>query len=318
VKDIVIEAHNRIASQIRLTECRNSAALSDVSGATVFLKLENTQESGSFKLRGVMNKLFSLTEEERSRRIVAASTGNHGAAFAHGVNALGLDGLLFLPTTAAGIKLAAIEASGIPYELVGDDCVIAENHAHDYAETNGFTWVSPYNDPAVVAGQGTIGPELLEQVPELDAVLIPVGGGGLAGGIAAYLKAVNPGIEVIGVEPEASAVMAESVDAGSIVDLPNLPTLSDATAGGIEAGSITFDLCRDHVDRWERVSEREIAAAVRFVHQQENLTIEGGAALPVAVMQRRPQHLEGKTVALVITGSKIDPAVLKRILDQPR
>lgn len=315
MKNRVIEARDRIASQLRLTECRQSAALSKAAGAEVHLKLENTQSSGSFKLRGVMNKLLSLTEEERSRRLVAASTGNHGAAFAHGVNALGLDGLLFLPTNAAGVKLAAIEASGIPYELVGDDCVIAENHAHAYAEANGCTWVSPYNDSAVIAGQGTIGPELIDQCPGLDSVLIPVGGGGLAGGIAAYLKAVDPGIEIIGVEPVASAVMAESVDAGKIVDLPNLPTLSDATAGGIEAGSITFDLCRKHVDRWERVSESEISAAIRFVHKHEGMTIEGGAALPVAVILRRPEQLKGKTVALVITGSKIDPKVLQKILD---
>lgn len=314
MKDRVIEARDRIASQIRLTECRASAALSEAAGADVRLKLENTQLSGSFKLRGVMNKLLSLTDEESGRRLVAASTGNHGAAFAHGVNALGLDGLLFLPTNAAGVKLAAIEASGIPYELVGDDCVIAENHAHAYAKEHHFVWVSPYNDLTVVAGQGTIGPELIDQCADLDAVLIPVGGGGLAGGIAAYLKAVKPGIEIIGIEPEASAVMAESIDARKIVDLPSLPTLSDATAGGIEAGSITFDLCRKHVDRWEQVSEPEIAAAIRFVHKHEGMTIEGGAALPAAVMLCRPDHLEGKTVALVITGSKIDPKVLGDIL----
>jgi len=314
VKNAVRKARERIRDHIRLTECRRSSTLSDASGAEVFLKLEHTQASGSFKLRGVMNKLLSLTDEERSRRLVAASTGNHGAAFASGVNALSLDGLLFMPTTATGVKLAAIEASGIPYELVGDDCVIAEHHAHAYAAANGCTWVSPYNDPAVVAGQGTIGCELLEQVEDLDAVLIPVGGGGLAGGIAGYLKAGDPPVEVIGVEPEASAVMAESVATGEIVDLPNLPTLSDATAGGIEAGSITFELCREHVDRWERVSESEIADAVRFLHNHEGMTIEGGAALGVAAVLRRPEYLAGKRVAVIITGFRIDPDVLTKIL----
>ncbi|MEE4270370.1 MAG: pyridoxal-phosphate dependent enzyme [Thermoanaerobaculales bacterium] len=315
MKTAIVDAREKIRSRIRLTACRFSAALSDAGGADVFLKLENTQLSGSFKIRGVLNKLLSLTPEERSRRLVAASTGNHGAAFAHGVNALGLHGLLFLPTTATGVKLEAIEASGIPHELVGSDCVIAENHAHAFAEANGCTWVSPYNDPEVIAGQGTIGPELVEQCRDgLDAVLIPVGGGGLAGGIAAYLKAVAPAVEIIGVEPEASAVMAESVAAGRIVELANLPTLSDATAGGIEAGSITFDLCREHVDRWERVAESEIADAVRFVHDNDDMVIEGGAALGVALLLRCPEYLAGKRIAVIITGSRIDPEVLAGIV----
>ncbi len=314
MKSAVDEARDRIAPHIRLTECRFSKTLSDATGAEVYLKLENHQLSGSFKLRGVMNKILSLTSTERNRRLVAASTGNHGAAFAHAVGELGLDGLLFLPTNTTSIKLEAIEASGIPFELVGDDCVVTETYAHACAETNNDVWVSPYNDPAIVAGQGTIGPELQMQVEGIEVVLIPVGGGGLAGGIAAYLKAVEPSIEIIGCEPTASAVMAESVKAGAIVELSNLPTLSDATAGGIEEGSITFDLCRRFVDRYELVSEDEIAAAIRFVHDHEDMVIEGGAALPVAVMLRRPKELQDKKAALVITGSKIDDVVLRRIL----
>lgn len=315
MKDAVLEARTRIASHIRLTECRHSRALSEAAGAEVFLKFENTQLSGSFKLRGVMNKVLSLSTEQRCQRLIAASTGNHGAAFAHAVGELDLDGLLFLPTNATATKLDAIKASGIPFELVGDDCVITETHAHNHAEANHHVWVSPYNDPVVVAGQGTIGPELMEQAAGMNAVLIPVGGGGLAGGIAAYLNAVDPSIEIVGCEPEASPVMAESVKAGRIVDIPSLPTLSDATAGGIEEGSITFDLCRRHVDRWERVKENEIAAAVRFIHEHEDMTVEGGAALGVAFMLRRPEFLQGKTVAVVITGSKIDRAVLEAILN---
>jgi threonine dehydratase len=312
----ILEARTRIAPYIRLTECSRSAALSEVAGADVWLKLENTQLSGSFKLRGVMNRLLSLASAEKGKRLIAASTGNHGAAFAHGVTQLGLEGLLFLPKTVTEKKLEAIKASGIPYELVGDDCVETENHAHAFAVANGDVWVSPYNDPFVVAGQGTIGPELMEQVKEIDAVLIPVGGGGLAAGIAGFLKETSPEIATIGCEPVASAVMSESVKAGRIVELPNLPTLSDATAGGIEEGSITFDLCRRYVDRYELVSEDEIAAAIRFLHDEEDLIVEGGAALPVTVMLRRPEALRGKKVVLIITGSKIDEAVLERVLSR--
>jgi threonine dehydratase len=318
MKRTVLEARTRIASHIRLTECRLSRALSRASGAEVFLKLENRQLSGSFKIRGVMNRLLSRTPEEHGRRLVAASTGNHGAAFARAVAELSLDGLLFLPTTTAAAKLGAIEESGLPFELVGDDCVETEIHARSYAATHGHVWVSPYNDPAVIAGQGTIGPELVEQVNGVDAVLLPVGGGGLISGIAAYLDEAAPATEIIGCQPEASAVMSESVKTGEIVEMPNLPTLSDATAGGIEAGSITFDLCRRYVDRWELVSEDEIATAIGFLHEHEDMVVEGGAALPVAVMLRRPPELATKRVVLVITGSKIDDSVLRRILDGSR
>jgi len=314
MKDAVVEARTRITPHIRLTECRHSEALSRAADAEVYLKLENRQISGSFKLRGVMNKLLSLTSNERNQRLVAASTGNHGAAFAHAVGEFGLDGLLFLPSNAAATKLRAIEASGLPFELVGDDCVETESHARNYSAAHGCVWVSPYNDPAIVAGQGTIAPELAEQVEAIDAVLVPVGGGGLVSGIAAYLEDVEPTIEIIGCQPKTSAVMYESVKAGKIVEMESLPTLSDATAGGIEKGSITFDLCRRFVDRYELVSEDEIAAAIRFVHTNEDMVIEGGAALPVAVMLRRPPELEGKKVVLLITGSKIDEAVLDGIL----
>lgn len=310
----IVDAHHRIASRIRRTPCTRSRALSAAADADVWLKLETRQHSGSFKLRGVMNKLLSLTPEQRTRRLVAASTGNHGAAFARAVAELGLDGRLFLPTTASAVKLAAIEAAGLPFELIGDDCVETEAHARRWADANDAVWVSPYNDPAVVAGQGTVAVELVDQLGHLDAVLVPVGGGGLAAGMAVALDAVDPAIEVIGCEPTASAVMADSVAAGRIVDLPNLPTLSDATAGGIEHGSITFELCRDHIARWRLVSEDEIAAAIRFLHDEEGLVVEGGAALPVAVLLRRPDELRGKAVAAVITGSRIDPDVLERVL----
>jgi threonine dehydratase len=288
--------------------------LSEAAGAEVLLKLENRQLSGSFKLRGVANKLLALSAEERSRRLVAASTGNHGAAFAHAVGELGLDGLLFLPTTVAAPKLAAIESSGIPFQLVGDDCVETESHAARFAAEHGCVWVSPYNDPLIVAGQGTVAVELIDQVDGIDCVLVPVGGGGLIAGIGRHMKSVAPAVGIIGCQPAASAVMYESVKAGRIVTMESQPTLSDATAGGIEPGAITFDLCRRYVDSYELLDEDEIAGAIRFVYEHEEMVIEGGAALPVAAALRRPAGLQGRRVVLVITGSKIDQDVLRRIL----
>ena len=314
MKDAILQAHRRIRSRIVRTECVHSRSLSEASGADVFLKLENRQLSGSFKLRGVANRLLALTEDERGRRLVAASTGNHGAAFAHAVSELGLDGLLFLPRNAAVTKLRAIEASGIPFQLVGDDCVETEGHASRYAAENDCVWVSPYNDPLVVAGQGTIAVEIVEQVEAIDRVFAPVGGGGLISGIGSYIKAVAPTVEIIGCQPAASAVMYESVRAGEIVTMESRPTLSGATAGGIEQGSITFDLCRKHVDDYQLVDEDEIAQAIRFVHDNEGMVIEGGAALPVAAVLRRTAGLRGKRLVLIVTGSKIDDDVLGRIL----
>lgn len=314
MREKILQAHDRIRPHISCTDCVYSPALSESSGAEVYLKLENRQHSGSFKLRGVANKLLSLSDEQASTRLVAASTGNHGAAFAHAVAALDLDGLLFLPKNAAAKKLESIEASGIPFELVGDDCVETEHYASRFAADRGFVWVSPYNDPFVVAGQGTTAIEVLKQVQGIDAVLAPVGGGGLISGMASYLKSTAPGIGIVGCQPVASAVMYESVKAGEILIIESRPTLSDATAGGIEQGSITFDLCRQHVDGYELLDEEEIAAAIRFVHENEGMIIEGGAALPVAAVLRRPAGLQSKTIVLIITGSKIDDDVLRRIL----
>jgi threonine dehydratase len=314
MRTAVDEAHERIRPFAVRTPCRLSPGLSRAIDAEVFLKLENLQLSGSFKLRGVVNKIRSLAPDQSNRPLVAASTGNHGAAFAHALSELGLEGRLFLPTGAAAAKLRVIESYGVPYELVGDDCVDTEIHAREFARDHGFILVPPYNDPAVVAGQGTIAVELLEEPENFDAVLAPVGGGGLISGIASYLATAAPEVAVIGCQPEASAVMYHSVQAGMIITEESRPTLADATAGGIEQGSITFDLCRRHVDRFVLLSEEEIAEAIRLVHESEAMVIEGGAALAVAGALKDRRTLAGTRVVLVISGSRIDDDVLRRIL----
>lgn len=314
VRAAVEQACARIAPHVVRTPCHRSSGLSRAVGADVFVKLENQQLSGSFKLRGVVNKILSLSRDQSSRTLVAASTGNHGAAFAHAVSELGLDGRLFLPTHAAATKLRAVASYGVPYELVGDDCVDTEIHAARFARDHGFVLVPPYNDPEVVAGQGTVAVELLDQLDGFDVVLVPVGGGGLISGIASYLASAAPEVEVIGCQPEASAVMYHSIQAGAIVSEESRPTLADATAGGIEQGSITFGLCRCHVAGFVLLSEEEIAGAIRWVHDNEGMVIEGGAALAVAAALKRRRSLTGKRVVLVITGSRIDDDVLQGIL----
>jgi len=312
----VIHAENRIRSFIRETPLLPSPWLSKMTGGKVALKPENWQVSGSFKIRGAANRLLSLTEKEKSLGAVTASSGNNGAAFAHLSGRLGIPGIIFLPDTVPSAKLDALRDTGAEIRLFGDDCVKAESRAREYATESGRIFLSPYNDPLVVAGQGTIGHELLRRMPGLDTVLVPVGGGGLISGIAGYLKGVNPGIRVIGCQPAHSPVMAESVRAGRILDMPSRPTLSDGTAGGIEPGSVTFPLCRRLVDEFVLVSEKEIAQALSLMIERHHMLVEGAAALPLAVLLRKPRNFTGRHTALIISGARIGSKVLSKILVQ--
>ena len=284
-----------------------------MAACEVFLKLENLQETGSFKLRGVINKVLSLTEDQSNRLLVAASTGNHGMAFAHAVELFDLQGKLFIPRTASQVKVDLLRDTGVPFEMVGDNCVEAEEHAHAFARAGGHVWISPYNDLEVIRGQGTVGVELTQQLDGIDAVLVPVGGGGLISGIAAYLKAINKNIQVIGCQPRNSCVMFESIGAGKIVQSEEKPTISDGTAGGIEAGSVTFDLCRQFVDDFILLDEPEIERAVCSLWRSEAMAVEGAAALAVAAVMKSNRRFAGQRVVAVISGSRIDPTLLSRL-----
>jgi threonine dehydratase len=203
---------------------------------------------------------------------------------------------------------------GVPFELVGEDCIEAEAHAASFARSGGHVWISPYNDLEVVHGQGTVAVELMEQLENFDAVLVPVGGGGLISGIACYLNAVDPSIEIVGCQPANSCVMYESINAGEILDIESLPTISDGTAGGIEAGSVTFELCRRHVDSFILLEEAEIAAAMRFLHEKEGVTIEGASALTSAAALKEPKRFSGRRIALIVSGGRVDETTMAKVL----
>ena len=310
----IAAAGRAIAPYVRRTPLFASPRLSELAGADVHLKLENLQHTGSFKLRGAMNKLLSLSPAQRSAGVVAASSGNHGAAVAYGCRLLGVRGLVFVPDHASPAKLQAMRREGVEVRMAGDDSLVSEQAARRFAEEQGLAYLSPYNDPAVVAGQGTVGLEIAEQLPGVEVALVAVGGGGLIGGVAAALKAHNPQVQVIGCLPQNSPVMAASVERGEIVDLPSLPTLSDGTAGGIEPGAITFDLCRTLVDDWVLVREEEIASAMRLLVESERLLVEGAAAVPVAALCQAGKRWRGKQVALVLCGGNISPVTLAGVL----
>lgn len=295
----------RIAGHVERTELVRSAAFSDELGANVFFKLENLQTTGSFKLRGATNRLMTLTEKDRTKGCVAASSGNHGAAVACAMQKLGATGVIFVPEQTSDVKVDKIKSYGGNVRYFGTDGLDTERHAREYAEQNGMLYLSPYNDEKVIAGQGTCGIEILEQLAGVDAVFIAVGGGGLIAGVGSVLKAHDPNIKIYGCQPTASAVMAHSVAAGEILDMPSEPTLSDGTAGGIEAGAITFPLNQAVVDEFVMVDEQQIADAMRLYMDRERHVIEGAAGVAVAGLLAKKEKISGKNVVVIVCGGNI-------------
>ncbi|MDP6540183.1 MAG: threonine/serine dehydratase [Planctomycetota bacterium] len=314
LRDRVLAARERIGEHVRRTPVERSPFLEERSGARVFLKLENLQRTGSFKLRGALNRLLALAPDERARGVVAASSGNHGMAVACGAAEAGISAVVFVPRGASEAKVDVIRSFGAEVRVAGDDCLVAEEAARALASTQGRAYVSPYNDPLVVAGQGTLGLELEEQVPDLDAVFVALGGGGLIGGMGGALTAARDDLEVVACSPANSCVMHASLHAGRIVEAPSLPTLSDGTAGGVEPGSITFELCREVVGRSLLVEEDAIRRSLREVVARHRTLIEGAAAVAVAGFESVGPEYAGRTVAIVLCGANIAPQTLREVL----
>ncbi len=310
----VVLAEQRIRRHIRETPVEHSLPLSAETGAEVYLKLENFQVTGSFKARGALNKLLNLSPEQRARGVVAASSGNHGAGVAYGMRALELPGVIYVPHGASPAKVKSIASYGAEVRFAGDDCVLAEAAARAYAQESGAVYVSPYNDLQIVAGQGTAGVELFRQLPEVDAVFVAVGGGGLIGGIAAYLKSVKESVRVVACSPANSCVMHESAKVGHILDLPSLPTLSDGTAGGLEADTVTLPLVTEFVDDYVLVEEDEIREAMRRVIGEHHMLVEGAAGVALGGFRKLASQYAGQTVAVVLCGGNIALDVLAGVL----
>jgi threonine dehydratase len=309
----VLAAH-RIGPYIRETPLDFSPWFSEQTGAKVYLKLENLQYTGSFKLRGAFNKLLSMSEAERAVGGVTASSGNHGAAIAYAMQKLGVSGPIFVPEQTSSAKVNAIRSAGGDVRFFGTDGLDTEIHAREYAGQNGVLYLSPYNDADVIAGQGTCGVEIARQLPGIDAIFIAVGGGGLISGVGSFLKSVNPAMSLIACQPAASPVMTESVKAGRILDLASGPTLSDGTAGGIEAGAITFDLCRALVDDYVLVTEEQIAAAMCDFIDSHHMLLEGAAGVALAGLRASGEQYRGKTVVAIICGGNISRETLRKII----
>ena len=314
VKKEVLDAEKRIREHIRETPLEPSPYLSQLGNVRVYLKLESNQITGSFKLRGALNKFLSLTAEQQKEDVLTASSGNHAVALAYTLHKFGGKGVIYLPENVSPAKVEALRPYGVELKFHGDDCIQSETLARETAAKTNRVYISPYNDPKIIGGQGTIAIELLPQMENLDAVLVPVGGGGLISGIAGYLKSVNPHIEIIGCQPQNSAVMHASIQAGQILDLESKPTLADGTAGGLEPDAVTFDICKKFVDDFILVSESNIKNAIIFSVEKHQLLIEGAAALSIAAFFKDHKRFAGKNVVLIISGKKISLEQLKEIL----
>lgn len=307
-------AANRIAPYVRETPLDPSPYFSEVTGANVWLKLENLQHTGSFKLRGAFNKLLTMTEEGRAQGVVAASSGNHGAAVSYAAARLGVDAIVFVPEQSSTTKVDAIRRHGADVRFFGNDGLDTETHARQYADDHGMQYLSPYNDMAVVAGQGSCGVEIARQLEQVDAAFIAVGGGGLISGVAAFLKSVNARLSIISCQPAASAVMTESVRSGHILELPRDATLSDGTAGGIEAGSVTFDLCRELVTEFVTVPEAEISEAMRNFIDTHHMLLEGAAGVALAGLQASGRRYRDQNVVVIICGGNVSRETLRTVI----
>jgi threonine dehydratase len=309
----VAEAADRIRQSVTETPVEQIAGLMPGAGVDVIFKLENLQQTGSFKLRGASNKILSLTSEQASRGVIAASNGNHGLGVAAAAQRASISAEVYVSSHVSASKAKRIEDYGAHIQCAGNGPLEAELAARGAANAQGKVFISPYNDEQVMAGQGTIAVELLRQVPSIDALFVAVGGGGLIGGIGAYMKHASPGTEIVGCWPENSRVLLESIKAGRILDVPEQPTLSESTAGGLEPGSVTLDICARVIDRAVLVSEDEILDAIRRVRALRGWVIEGAAAVAVAAFMKDAQQYRGKRAAVVICGGNVSEKVLAEL-----
>ena len=307
------QVYKRSNPHIRHTPLEHSPYLSNLASANVFLKLDNIQKTGSFKFRGAISKMTSMSDQEKSNGVVTASTGNHGAACSLAMSTLQIKGKIVVPENVHKNKVENILNLGGEVEYYGDDCIDAEERAQEISKTTGATYISPYNDEAIVCGQGTMGLEIWEDLKGVDAVFISVGGGGLISGVGGYLKSMNESIQVYGVSPKNSCVMYKSLKAGKQLDLPSEPTLSDGTAGGVEFGSMTFEMCKEIIDDFSIVSEGEIAKGIQIGVEKHHQLIEGAAGTAIAGFMKQKDKFKDKTVVLVMCGGNISGAVLKSV-----
>ena len=311
----IADARKRLEGAIYQTPCAYSQTLSELSGVRCFVKLETLQMTGSFKERGAANLLLQLDAAERARGVAAASAGNHGLAVAFHAARLGIKAVIVMPEWAPLIKVTSARRYGAEVILSGANYDEAYGRARQVARERGLVFVHPFDDERVVAGQGTLGLELLEQCPDMDAVVVPVGGGGLVGGVGLAIKASRPETRVIGVEAEALDAMKQALATGTRTTIPPASTIADGIAVR-QVGEITLALARQYLDDVVTVTEEELANAILLLLEIEKTVVEGAGAAPLAALLNRKLGLDDRTVVLVLSGGNIDVTMISRIIER--
>jgi threonine dehydratase len=306
----VYQARRRIGDRVLETPLRPSSWLSSTTGSHVHLKLESANLTTSFKIRGAMNAALRLSEGTNSEMptLVTASAGNHGRALAMAAEQLGLSCIVFTPKTAPDTKKNAIRRHGAILHADCDDYDTAERQAREFAAAEGAVYLSPYNHPDVIAGAGTTGLEIVDQLPMFDVAVVPLGGGGLASGVGLALKAVVPTATIVGVEVEASTPFTLSLEAGRIVEISPQPSLADGLVGNLEPGSMTFPLVKRVIDQVVTVGEGDLERAMKGLATEERLIVEGAGAASVAAVMTGKASSPGQRVVAIVTGGNIDLA----------
>jgi len=311
----IIAAQQTMRDTIKSTTLMPTKTFSKLAGTNIFMKLENLQTTGSFKVRGAFNKIFHLTEEEKKCPVVAASAGNHAQGVAYSASKLGLKSTIFMPAFTPPTKANATRAYGADVILTGDSFDDAFAASQEYCKTHNATYIHPFNDEKIIAGQGVVGLEIFHQCPDVDTVIVPIGGGGLISGIAIAIKEMNPAVKIIGVEAEKAASMFASHLKGEIITLSSAPTIADGIAVK-KPGDITFEIIEKYVDDLITVTDTEIAHAAYLMLQRGKLLVEPSGAAALAAAIERKSKCMGKTVVPVISGGNINMSLLQQIVDQ--
>jgi threonine dehydratase len=308
-------AARRIKDYIRRTPCQPSQRMNNLLNANIFMKMENMQHTGAYKERGALNKLMSLTDAEKSKGVYAASAGNHAQGLGYHAGRLGIPATIFMPTRTPTIKVTRTIEFGATVKLIGESYDDAFDACMEEVNRTGGTLVHPFDDYAIMAGQGTIGLEIMDQIPDLDVLVIPVGGGGMISGVARAAKQLNPKIRIVGVEPSRIPSMKRAVIDGDLSPQPAVVTIAD----GInvrKVGKLTYPLCKELVDDWVEVTEQEICHAILFLLEGEKTVAEGaGAAGVAALISKKVANIEGKRIAVVISGGNIDVNAIPQVID---
>jgi threonine dehydratase len=308
-------ARDCIAGAVFYSDCRQSIALSEITGTQIFCKFDNAQRTGSFKERGARNALAQLPPDQKKRGVIAASAGNHAQALAYQGRLLGIPATVVMPEYAPLIKITNCQKLGANVVLHGKDFAEAKAHAHELAAKKGLAYVDGYDDPAIIVGQGTMGIEIISQVPDVDAVIVPVGGGGLIAGVSLAVKTLRPQTKIIAVEAENVASFSAALKIAKPTKIELKPTLADGLAIP-QVGANAFAVAREHVDQTVTVTEEQIAIAILRLVELEKNVVEGAGATPLAaVLSGKLPELAGKRVVLPLCGGNIDPNILSRVIE---